>query len=222
MKQCAGCGKRYDKAQPNCPSCWSRSWVPAPEGRVPAALPSNPTPCAECGFLAAAGTAKCPHCGSKLRPNALEWLCLLGLLGCPVAVVMLGLGLRENPWGIADMVLCAALFPACLGLLRGRYRAWLAMRLLLIATPLLLIALIVVTEITKDFVQVQVFAGMLLCRFIGVVLLWVYFHSSSVQDYCTAGKPAELREQTAALFPEQMMAQRRSNAVKLDTLYRDL
>lgn len=206
MKQCAGCGKRYAAAQATCPSCYSRSWVFAPDENAPAPLPDNPTPCSECGYMADAGTAKCPHCKARLRPRELEWLCILGLIGGPAMIGYIiynihNIGLRASLWSIGDVLLFALMTAICVGLLRGRYQAWRWARILMIAMPASLIVAIVIAEIIKDMAQASTLAGVLLFRFIGVALLWIYFNTPVVQDYCAQGKPVE-HETAKALFRE--------------------
>jgi len=204
LKQCAGCGKHYDEGHATCPSCWSRGWVRVPEGEASAVLPANSNPCPECGYMAAAGVPRCPHCKARLRPRAMEWLCLLGIVGCPVAfiVILLRIVSERNFWDIVNLVLCGAFAVACWGLLRGRYAAWRRMRALLIGAPALLLALIGIAEILKDYAQASAFAGTLVLLILAGLPLWFVLHSQRVQDYAAVGKPKEVYT-PHELFPEK-------------------
>lgn len=207
MKQCAGCGKRYDEAQNTCPGCWSRTWVAVPETGGGAALPYNPNPCSECGYLAAAGVPKCPHCRTRLRPRALELLCVLGLIGGPIALIYLLYLIADtrNFWLIAGLPLCIAAVPICLGLLKGEYRALQNMRKLLIGMPVLYILLSIATQLLGNAQATRDLATLLLQQVFGGVLLWLFFLLRANQDYCSLGKPRE-NYQPHAVFGEQINA----------------
>ena len=129
---------------------------------------------------------------------------MLAIVGMPVAIFANLMGIAQNLWAIADVVLAAALLPVAVGLLRGSYRAWQTIFVLFIATPVSLIAMIVIAEVIKDFQQASILMGMLVLRALGVALLWIYFAMPAVRDFCSRGKPEEAKEQTAAVFPEQM------------------
>lgn len=224
MKQCASCGKIYAQAQANCPKCYTRGWVQTQEDQSLTAVPSNPTPCAECGFMAEPGTVKCPHCKGRLRPFGLEMLCFLALLGTPIAVVTSVLDLMNNPriaWSdlalaVANAILAVAVFIISLGLLKGSYPAWQRMRLALIAAPSLLMLLYLIALIVKDTQFSAIVSGMLFFRLVGAVLLWFYFQHDTVTDFCADGKPLEVSGHIQSLFPEQQM---RKGKVQVDSLY---
>ena len=204
MKQCAGCGNRYEMAQTSCPKCWSRSWVASQDDGGPPVLPQYPNPCSECGFMAEAGMARCPACKSRLRPRDLEWISLIIIAGAPAAIIYTALGAKQDPWSIPDIFIAAAALACAIGLLRGRYWAWVGALAVFIATPVSLLALVTVAEVTKDVQEASMLAGMLLLRSLGVGLLWVYFTTPAVRDFCSFGKPEERREMARNMFPEQM------------------
>jgi len=160
--------------------------------------------------MAEAGMPRCPFCKGRLRPRELELLCVLAIVGMPVAIVYNLMGVARDFWSIPDIILAAALLPVAIYLLRGSYRAWQAMLGLFIATPVSLIAMIVIAEVIKDVSQASILTGMLLMRTLGVALLWVYFTTQSVRDFAALGKPEEAREETTALFPEQNMQRLRA------------
>ena len=203
MKQCAGCGRRYVDTQPNCPGCWSKTWVAVPETGV-AELPENPVPCTECGYLASAGTAQCPHCRKALRPRALTWLGLLGLIGSPLAIIYLVylMATTRNFWHLVLIVICAAIPVVFRGLLRGEYSAFQRMRLLLIGIPSLLVLACLVALIAHNALAAAMLGSVFLPAAIAALALWFVFHSPAVQDYCALGRPKEQYE-AKSVFLEQ-------------------
>ena len=214
MKQCAGCGKRYDMAQANCPNCWTRPWVKAAEGNARAELPDNPNPCPRCGYLAAAGMKNCPHCRKRLRPLMLDLICVLGLLASPTAIIYGILTLvyerdfiRQVPitrdyWIIPDLLWWIPTAIFCWGIMHGQHRALRGMRLVLIGAPVLLVLQIGASELLR-LPQVSAdLASLLLQRFGGGLVAWLYFATRGVQDYCAVGKPKE-RYQVKEAFLEE-------------------
>ena len=207
MKQCAGCGKRYDEAQNTCPGCWSRAWVAVPEGGGEAVLPANPNPCPECGYLASAGIPACPYCAVRLRPRALEGICVLGLIGGPLALIYL-LYLVVSPrdfWLIAGLPACVVAVPLSWRLLQGEYRALEHLRKLLIGLPILYLLLSILTQLIGNTRATRDLATLLLLQVIGGVLVWLFFLLRANQDYCSVGKPKE-NYQPHAVFGEQINA----------------
>ena len=203
MKLCAGCGKRYTEAQTSCPSCWSRAWVPAPE-TGDAVLPANPNPCPECGYLASAGMPKCPHCHKRLRPRPLELLCLLGLVGSPLAILyfVYHIARSHDYWFIACQLALAAAMPVCRRLLQGEYRTYRQMRLLLIGAAALYLLLSLIGALFGNYRMAAEMASALLFQLFGGVLVWLFLLLRSIQDYCSLGKPKEYYR-TQAVFGEQ-------------------
>lgn len=218
MKQCAGCGKRYDKAQITCPHCWNRTWVAAPEGGGTAALPENAVTCTECGYLAAAGMTKCPNCKKRLRPFVLELFCVLGLVGGPFALIYLSYLIvsTRDFWWIIGLPGCVAAVPLCWRLLRGEYQAlsqlrrlliWLPIVYLLISLPALLIGIMLGSGGPATVLQQgsRDLATLLMLQLFGGVLVWLFFLLRGNQDYCAVGKPKE-NYQPHAMFGEQLHA----------------
>ena len=217
MRQCAGCGRRYEETQTACTSCFSRSWVYATETDEDAPLPANPNPCSTCGYYTAAGVPHCPHCKAQLRPRLLEWLCYLGIAAGPAGFLYLIYVLINPPhnfWALGGLPVCAAVAPVCLGLLRGEYRALRGLWLLIIGTPLWLLVLVIPAEIisrmsrSDDYTAreaVSSLATSLLFAVVGAVLLGIIFRLPRFQDYCALGKPKEFYR-TKEVFMEQSHA----------------
>ncbi|MHB0938796.1 MAG: hypothetical protein ACYDCO_04820 [Armatimonadota bacterium] len=207
MKQCAGCGKRYDKAQITCPHCWNRTWVAAPEGGGTAVLPENAVTCTECGYLASAGMAKCPNCKKHLRPRVLEAFCVLGMIGSPLALIYLIYLIvsTHDYWLAAGLPGCVAAVPLCWRLLKGEYRALYQLRRLLIALPVLYLLLSLLALLIGQVQANQHLATLLLFQLFGGVLIWLFFLLRGNQDYCAVGKPKE-HYHPHAVFGEQLNA----------------
>jgi len=224
MKQCAGCGKRYDKAQTTCPHCWNRTWVAAPAGGGTAALPENAVTCTECGYLAAAGVPKCPNCHKHLRPRVLEIFCVLGMVGGSLALIYLIYLMvsTRDFWWIAGLPGCVAAVPICWRLLKGEYRALAQLRRLLIRLPIAylavsLLALLIGMLLGSGRPAMVLLQGsrdlsaLLMLQLFGGVLVWLFFLLRGNQDYCAMGKPKE-QYQPQAVFGEQLNASKTERA----------
>lgn len=201
-----------------CPHCWNRTWVAAPEGGGMAALPENAVTCAECGYLAEAGVPNCPNCRKHLRPRVLEFFCVLGIVGGPLACVYLVylMASTRDFWWIAGLPGFAAAAPICWRLLKGEYRALAQLRWLLIRLPIAYLAIsllallagmllggsrpaMVLLQGSRDL------STLLILQLFGGVLVWLFFLLRGNQDYCAAGKPRE-QYQPQPVFGEQLNA----------------
>ena len=118
--------------------------------------------------------------------------------------------IARNYWDILDILLCLVIGYLCWRLLQGEYRAWRLARLLLFASPALLLLQTVILLILHDAASMQLastVAGTLFLRILGAVPLWFLFNTPAVQDYCAVGKPVEVYE-TPNVFLEQTRATR--------------
>jgi len=208
MKQCASCRHHYKDELNACPRCWYTGWLRVPAGGESAASPQHPLPCDRCRYVSEAGTPRCPHCGATLRPGWFTLLVMFGLLACPLATVAIFVFLFRwhNPWWLIELPSTLAGTVIFWELLQGKYRAWLAARQLLIGNLALLLVLVLLTEIIGQARAAADYTGVWLIQLILSGVMWLCFHTERVKDYCAVGKPAELTEREAPIFPEQAVS----------------
>ena len=152
--------------------------------------------CAACGAANRPGSTRCAACGRTLRPGLLTAVVAVGLAegalaGAAIArALAAGAATANERWALAAAaVLVAATLLALLGLLRGRYWAWLMIQV----RWELDVAALVLLGLAGVAVWTPWKAVVLTAALIGAKLLcWMVVHTDRAKAFCSVGTRGRL------------------------------
>ena len=149
--------------------------------------------CPACGTEARADAILCPSCKTSFRPSLLGILCIFGLIGACSGLLTGTIALfRLQPLGVIAGALSAWALVLWWRIRWGNYEAWRGMHVLwivgLVISSLVVIGLFLYarSQAVRDLwevVELPVYG--LGAQVVVVALLWAYFHTAAVRNFCS-------------------------------------